>query len=41
LTNPDFEYTTSGSTCPSGYIYDSCNDNCVLFTTCPDGTLNC
>ena len=41
LTNPGFEYTTSGSTCPSGYVYDACNDNCVLFTTCPDGTLNC
>jgi hypothetical protein len=41
LTDPGFVYTTSGSTCPSGYVYDSCTDNCVLFTTCTGGTLNC
>lgn len=30
---------TSGYTCPSGYVYELCNNDCVRFIPCPDPTL--
>ncbi len=36
VADSGFTLTTSGYTCPSGYVYQSCSGNCLSFTICDD-----
>jgi len=34
VADSGFTYLTSGYTCPSGYVYQSCSGNCLSYTIC-------